>query len=511
MTEANSHIQRVYKRIATLDGELLSKTTKFTDDALIAFDNLQDIAGNIFDPTLRLGVTGLSRAGKTVFISSLVHNLVHGGRLPLFEAQAHGRIAKAEIRPQPTMNVPRFLYEDHIETLLGDQLWPDSTRAISELRLKINFESASSWNRRFGRGTLNIDIVDYPGEWLLDLPLLGLSYAEWSAQAIALSNQGNRKKLASNWHSLLRKIDPLKPADEMEARKLAEAFTHYLQSCREDATALSTLPPGRFLMPGDLQGSPALTFAPIDVDINLPDKELQGSLLAMMQERFEAYKDFVVKPFFREHFARLDRQIVLVDALQAINAGPEALGDLENALTEILNCFRTGKNSLISSLFSRRIDRILFAATKADHVHHENHDRLEAILNRLVGNAAERAHFSGAKVEVLALAAIRATREAMVKDGKDDLPVIVGRPLKGERIDGKLFTGDEETAIFPGDLPDNVSLLFDENVKNDPPIDLRFVRFRPPELERTAEGLTLSLPHIRMDRALQFLLADALA
>ncbi|MEC6999181.1 YcjX family protein [Brucella abortus] len=29
-----------------------------------------------------MGVTGLSRAGKTVFISALVHNLVHGGRLP---------------------------------------------------------------------------------------------------------------------------------------------------------------------------------------------------------------------------------------------------------------------------------------------------------------------------------------------------------------------------------------------------------------------------------------------
>ena len=28
-----------------------------------------------FEPVLRLGVTGLSRAGKTVFITALVHNL----------------------------------------------------------------------------------------------------------------------------------------------------------------------------------------------------------------------------------------------------------------------------------------------------------------------------------------------------------------------------------------------------------------------------------------------------
>ena len=40
---------------------------------------------------------------------------------------------------------------------------------------------------------------------------------------------------------------------------------------------------------------------------------------------------------------------------------------------------------------------------------------------------------------------------------------------------------------------------------------VRFARFRPPKVERTAEGLTLSLPHIRLDRALEFLLGDRLA
>jgi predicted YcjX-like family ATPase len=40
---------------------------------------------------------------------------------------------------------------------------------------------------------------------------------------------------------------------------------------------------------------------------------------------------------------------------------------------------------------------------------------------------------------------------------------------------------------------------------------MRFVRFRPPRLERSADGATLSLPHIRLDRALQFLIGDRLA
>ena len=483
------------------------KVTSLADDALIAFDNLTDLAGNLVSPSVRLGVTGLSRSGKTIFITALVHNLLHGGRLPLFAPHASGRIARAYLTPQPNFDVPRFQYEDHVRMLVEDRQWPHSTRAISELRLTVEYESASAWNRMLGAGKLNIDIVDYPGEWLLDLPLLGRSFAQWSRQALSLSHEGKRGKLAAPWHALLAKTDPNAPADEQHALALAQAFTSYLRQCREDETALSTLPPGRFLMPGDLEGSPALTFSPLDVAPDArPEKD---SLHAMMAARYEAYKSVVVKPFFREHFARLDRQIVLVDVLNAINAGPEAVADLEIALADILACFRPGKGSILSSLFGPRIDRILFAATKADHLHHENHDRLEALLERLVARAVERAKFAGAEVDVLAIAAIRATREALAREGKEELPVIVGTPLAGETIDGERFDGETETAIFPGDLPADPGALLAAGKDAPPP--LRFVRFRPPGLEKTADGLRLSLPHIRLDRALSFLLADKLA
>ncbi|MEL6210684.1 MAG: YcjX family protein, partial [Pseudomonadota bacterium] len=45
-----------------------------------------------FEPVVRLGVTGLSRAGKTVFITSLVANLIQRGRMPQLTAAAGGRI-----------------------------------------------------------------------------------------------------------------------------------------------------------------------------------------------------------------------------------------------------------------------------------------------------------------------------------------------------------------------------------------------------------------------------------
>src|SRR5690606_38549427 len=120
--------------------------------------------------------------------------------------------------------------------------------------------------------------------------------------------------------------------------------------------------------------------------------------------------------------------IVLVDTLRALNAGPEAVADLETALTDILKCFRQGDANPFVRLVSRRIDRILFAATKADHIHHTSHDRLEAILLRLVSDAARRARFAGAQTRSLALAAIRATREGQITDHGARLDVIIGTP-----------------------------------------------------------------------------------
>lgn len=486
----------------------MAKLTSIGDEAKIALDTLADRATGILSPSLRLGVTGLSRAGKTVFITALVHNMLHGGRLPMFEAYKSGRISRALLEPQPDDAVPRFQYEEHLSALIDERIWPDSTRAISQLRLTIEYESASAWGRWLSPGKLSVDIVDYPGEWLLDLPLLGKSYAEFSADSFALAHEPTHKDLAQEWISEATLVAPSEKADELTAQRLARSFTAYLRAGKADERALSTLPPGRFLMPGDLEGSPALTFAPLP---NLKADDLRaGSLGAMMERRYEAYKTYVIKPFFREHIARLDRQIVLIDATQAMNAGGAVVADLERALTDILSCFRPGRANLLTGLIQRRIGRILVAATKADHLHHESHDRLQAIVRRLVERAIERADFSGADIDVLAMAAVRATREATVTQGKETLPVIVGTPLKGEKIDGEVFDGETETAIFPGDLPKNPNAIFEKSFAQDDPA-IRFVRFRPPRLERTAEGLTLSLPHIRLDRALQFLIGDRLA
>lgn len=470
---------------------------------------------------LRLGVTGLSRAGKTIFVTALVHDLLRlaapspeGGRnpFPVLRVKAEGRLTRVSLDPQPDDAVPRFPFEDHLAALTGgagglqERRWPDSTRRISELRLTLSFERAAGWRR--GPASLTLDIVDYPGEWLLDLPLLGKSYAQWSRETIEASASAARAPQAAPWRGFLAGLDPGKSASEETARRAADLFVAYLRACREDQHALSTLPPGRFLTPGDLEGSPALTFAPLPIASDT--EPARGSLAAMMERRYEAYKRHVVRPFFRDHFARLDRQIVLVDALAALNAGPPALRDLETALVDVLGAFRAGRSNLLASIVRPRIDRVLFAATKADHLHHTNHDRLEAILRYLTARAIARVEGVGARVDVVAMAAVRATREAAVKDGRDSFDAIVGTPLDGETLDGETFDGVREAAIFSGELPSDPAAIFRTTPKT-VASDYRFVRFRPPALQTGPDGALETLPHIRLDRALQFLLGDRLA
>jgi len=479
------------------------------EEARLSARALLDYGDQFFSPTVRLGVTGLSRAGKTVFITALIHGLTRGGRFPVFEPFATGRIARARLEPQPDDAVPRFDYENHVRTLIEARRWPNSTVDISELRLVIDYQRRNGADR-----TLTLDIVDYPGEWLLDLPLLNKTFEQWSAESLALSRGQPRAHLAATWHAHLATLKPEEHEDEQAALAAARLFTDYLRACRDERFAMSVLPPGRFLMPGNLAGSPALTFAPLD----LPDGGAapEGSLWAMMRRRFEAYKDVVVRPFFRDHFSRLDRQVVLVDALAAFNAGPDALVDLEAALAGILDCFRIGRSTLLSALFRPRIDRILFAATKADHLHHSSHDRLEAVLRRTVARAATRAEYAGAAIDVVALAAVRATREAMVARGREKLPSILGTPASGEMANGEAFDGETEVATFPGDLPADPESLFKGEAAfrglssaSAEKADFRFLRFRPPQLERDGPEEP-NLPHIRLDRALQFLIGDKL-
>lgn len=445
----------------------------------------------LFEPVIRLGVTGLSRAGKTVFITALVANLLDRGRMPALTGAAN--IRAAFLRPQPDDTVPRFDYESHLAALTGPAPhWPEGTRAVSELRISFRIAPSGLLGGLRGMRTVHLDIVDYPGEWLLDLGLMEQDFAQWSEGTLA---RLPARPGAQAFLDLLAATDLAAPHDEGRARALAQAFTEHLTLAR--AAGWSDCSPGRFLLPGEMAGSPALTFAPVPP---VPGGYPRGSLGREMARRYEAYKSHVVRPFFRDHFAKIDRQVVLVDVLGAIHAGPAALEDLRRSMAGILRAFRPGPASWLGTLLGgHRIEKILFAATRADHLNHEQHARLTAITGALLREARDRADFAGAATLALSIAALRTTTEETLTAGGETLPAVRGRLADGRSV-----------ALYAGELPaDPAQLLAPARAgaRHWLDGDYALMDFAPaPGALRPGEGP----PHIRLDRAAEFLIGDKL-
>ncbi|WP_029007390.1 YcjX family protein [Azospirillum halopraeferens] len=463
--------------------------TDLTGAGTRLFDQLGDAAGRMLEGEIRLGVTGLRRAGKTVFVTALVDNLLKAGRLPFLDVMASGRFRAARLKPQPDADVPRFEYERHLEALTGPAPdWPQPTRGISQLRLAIRYRPGSALRRAVQTAsTLNLVVVDYPGEWLLDLPLLRLSFAQWSTMTLDMARHPPRAPLSADWLAWADSIDPAAPAEEEDARRGAALYTAYLHACRRIEPGLSLIQPGRFVEPGDMKNAPLLTFCPLP-----GDRRGRHSLWALMEERYDAYKTSVVRRFFTEHFARLDRQVVLIDVLGALNAGPIGLADMKRALQLSLEPFRHGSSGWLDWLLGTRIDRVLFAATKADHIAASQHGNLKTLLDGFVAEARSHIRFEGAAVETMALASLKCTDTVITEHEGRQLRCVRGIPVGRDR----------PTVLFPGDIPPGHEVF--------PPGRERpysFLSFKPPA-GAGADGR--GLPHVRLDQALQFLLGDYL-
>ncbi|MGL5009498.1 MAG: YcjX family protein, partial [Paracoccaceae bacterium] len=364
--------------------------------------------------------------------------------------------------------------------------------AVSELRLSFRVAPSGLFAGFQGPRTLHLDIIDYPGEWLLDLSLLDKTYADWSDEVLT---RLSKRDQAADFMATARAEDASLPFDEGRAQGLAAAFTAYLTAAR--AAGFADCTPGRFLLPGDLAGSPVLTFAPLP----RPADITRRSLWREMERRFEGYKSRVVQPFFRNHFARIDRQVVLVDVLGAIHRGPQAMEDLRRTMADVLSAFRPGLNGWLTALMGgKRVEKILFAATKADHLHHSQHPRLTAITEALLAEARGRAHFAGAATAAMSLASFRATVEETITRGDDVL----------EAVRGRLLTTGQQAAMYAGELPaDPARLLAPAREGAAAWLDAEFalMEFAPARSTgRAGDGP----PHIRLDRAAQFLIGDML-
>jgi uncharacterized protein len=222
-----------------------------------------------WDRHLRLAVTGLARSGKTAFVTALIQQLEQAGfsaKLPHWQVLQQGRLLGAQQVVQTHHHIPTFGYAQACAMLAGDPpLWPDPTQTLSEIRLELRFRSQQLLRQKLGNDVcrLYLDIVDYPGEWLLDLPLLDLTYEQWSQQVREQLQSPQRRHLAEHWLQAGSQWSAVQPFSEVadSVRQASEFYTQYLHDCRQKL-GLQSIQPGRFVLPGEFAGAPLLQFIP---------------------------------------------------------------------------------------------------------------------------------------------------------------------------------------------------------------------------------------------------------
>lgn len=451
--------------------------------------------------TVKLAITGLSGAGKTAFLVSVISNLLAMVRdkgavdsLPslrqaLTDASGQLRLLDVKIESAGLAKIPRFPYEVFRKTLAQADDWPPGTDRPAQLVLRLVLKPKSKIGQLksavTGPRVVRLELLDYPGEWLVDLPLLEQSYQEWSTEILLNMKHPSRSTFAERFQSFLATLSSNARADDRTAELGFDLFQDVLRRCRNEA-GLRWLQPGRFLMPGPWGAVPLYQFFPWST---APDP-FPGTLAALLRARFDAYKKEIRTSFFDPYFSAFNRQVVLVDVLGALFAGQTAYEDTRQALGRIGSSYA----KLLSGgwLFGKKIQHVAFVATKADYVDELQRPHLASMLESLVDSApGAKGAAQGRSFHFVS--SIRCTTDA---DGPGPDGVVT-RVVMGTQL-GE----DHQRAFSPGVVP----------AGEVPPVYWTkpyyvLPRLRPPILQ---PGDASPISHINLDALLTDLIGDAL-
>lgn len=461
-----------------------SMRKKFSDTLKQWQHQSADLVNRSLDKHLKIGVTGFSGSGKSTFITSLVHQLKHaqnanlGGFLPARD----DRLLNVSLTPIP--GIALFDYDAAMTALAATPpRWPESTQQISGTRLAIKYKHASIWQAVLGETRqLTVDLRDYPGEWLLDIPMLSMRFREWSIDIAALSESGLRQQLGKDLIDDMQKIDPLEPFDESLIDGLFSRYRSFLQACKNDG--LTLIQPGRVLLPDDNEFA---AFLPL---FNLHryaaetlENAAENSLFKVMQRRYTAYINEIVSPFFNAFFRGIDRQVILIDVIKALSGGRERFDDMMIAFSRIIDSYRVGYNSILSRLTQPRVEKILFLASKPDRILMNQHEALRQFTDALISRICPQSVRNLIRIETEIAAAVRSS-----EDHNDH--------LTAKLMDGRF--GSLKHPPIPEKIP--TATQWPDFERWQPPI------LQPPLNPDLKFGGRLS--HIRMDKVLRDLIGD---
>lgn len=423
---------------------------------------------------IKIAITGLSRTGKTVFISSLIDQLLHQNRV-LTLTQSNSAF-KVKLKA-PIQSAKRFDYYTLINQLKNEHSWPKGTDEISHTLLE--FESKSKF-AFINNSTFTLELIDYPGEWLLDLALLEMSFEEWCQKSIAWLRE-IQEPLAEEYLRAIESLNGDIKGSDVELR-LHTQYKELLIYLKKNH--YSQLTPGRFIMPSDLANDPILHFAPIG--------ESASALKQVFKQRYRRYLKEVVEDIHLEHFKGFERQVVLVDVIEALQNGYECYRDMNAGVQSMLHLYEHKNKNFLLQWLAPSIKQVLFVATKADQVAASQHANFSMLLEDMIEDIRHDMDISHIKTDTQIVASLKST--TTIEKEYEGMKLSFLRGLLEE--DGAMHD------LYPGEMPSKFPTKEEWNREN-----YGYKSFMPPKKPyRESEPLE----HINMDKLISKLIGDLL-
>jgi len=475
-----------YKGISVAFDLKFKDITDGVSDSVSSIANETTILANrVVDNHICIGVTGFSGSGKSTFITSLIHQLRYSNEATLggFLPARDQKIVNVELLPLNGLEL--FDYQHGIESLASSPpKWPRPTSTLSGCIVEITYKRDSLFSGIIGKTTkLKIEIRDYPGEWLLDIPLLEQDYLSWCRESADILNQPQRKALMGSLFSDLQSISPFDKLSDHDLDNLCQRYSDFLKVSK--LHGLTLIQPGHMLLPSSSdsfdQFFPLLGLQHYDKKA-LEDADHE-SVYKVMKSRYITYLNDIVKPFHHDFFKSIDRQVILIDSLKALSGGKDNFEDMMIAFSRIIDSYRVGSSNFVSKLFSPKVERIIFLSSKPDRVLMNQHENLRYLTNNIINRVCRQSIRNTIQIETEIACSVRCT-----EDNNSYMTAVLSNGQKGQlahpEIPEKIPT-DEQWAQF-------------ENWK---PHELQ-----PPIISNLQHGGRL--PSIRMDKVLKDLIGD---
>lgn len=341
-----------------------------------------------FDSEQHIVITGLSRSGKSMLFTALIAQLnqrVHNDYdpLPLLKAIPRDRIERVDLQTH-IGGLADFPFAENILKLQQRQ-WPQATDKVSAFRLTLWLKQSNVIKQKLlGSSRLTLFFYDYPGEWLMDLPLELIAYPEWSAQVFAQLATEPQASLSRDWLDTIRQFNFDQAPSSEALSEYINCYKAYLLKAKQQGVSL--LQPGALILPPPYpKGAPGLVidkmFAP------LPNKVISDPTHPWTQAMMKNYQDFVndwVRPFKRKFFNQADKQVILIDVLEGLSFGRGYLEEMKEAMNHLSQSFVYGKRKWYQRLgLKPRIAQVAFVASKIDLIPLAERPRLKGLLQHL--------------------------------------------------------------------------------------------------------------------------------